>query len=77
MAFMLELEEELTDVFEVFNEAIDCVLEEYPKHPPMSLWRLMTKLWISEVYSKEVLKENMFGCFLKILSIRRQENFLF
>ena len=77
MALLNELEEQLKDVFEIFNEAFISVFENYPQHPHFSIWRFMAKMWIRSVYEKEELKDNLFGCFFKILSIRRQENFLF
>ncbi|EAS02194.2 cell division protein (macronuclear) [Tetrahymena thermophila SB210] len=77
IAFLNEIEEQLKDVFEVYNEAFDQIFEDYPQHPRMSIWRLMVKIWIQEIYSKDEIKENLYGCFLKILSIRRQENFQF
>ncbi|KAL4486785.1 hypothetical protein ABPG72_006617 [Tetrahymena utriculariae] len=77
IAFLNEIEEQLKDVFEVYNEAFDQIFEDFPQHPRMSIWRLMVKIWIQEIYSKDEIKENLYGCFLKILSIRRQENFQF
>lgn len=35
IAFLSEIEDQLKDFFDIYNEAFDQIFEEFPKHPRM------------------------------------------
>lgn len=78
VCLLLELEEQqMSNIMEIFSECLEYIAPEYPHHPRVSMFRLMTKIWIHYVWECDELRENLFGCFLKILSHRRTDNFAF
>lgn len=72
---IFEIEENFQDFFKVFNEAYETVFPNHPSFPKMTPWRMMTKMWIGEVFQKNQLDDKLYGCFTKIINKRRVEIF--
>ena len=71
---MLELERIFTTFTNLLNENYETLFEGYPSFPKFSVWRLMTKIWIKEVYEKLSLGRNLNEAFLETLSHLRENN---
>jgi hypothetical protein len=69
---MLELEKKFTAFTELLNAQYETIFEGYPCFPKFSIWRLMTKIWMKEVYEKSNLNRILIESFLKILSNYRE-----
>jgi hypothetical protein len=71
---MIELENVFKTFTELINKTYENVCQGYPCFPKFSIWRLMTKLWIREVYEKSNLSFNLNESFLRILYNHRDKN---
>jgi len=71
---MIELENVFKTFTELLNKTYENVCQGYPCFPKFSIWRLMTKLWIREVYEKSNLSFNLNESFLRILYNHRDKN---
>lgn len=71
---MIELENVFKTFTELLNKTYENVCQGYPCFPKFSIWRLMTKLWIREVYEKSNLSFNLNESFLRILYNHRDQN---
>jgi len=71
---MLELEKSFAPFVKLMNKHYEALFEGYPSFPKFSIWRLMTKIWIQEVYEKSNLSQNLNESFLKILNCHRETN---
>ena len=71
---MLELEKTFAPFVKLMNKHYEALFEGYPSFPKFSIWRLMTKVWINEVYEKSNLSQNLNESFLKILNCHRETN---
>jgi len=71
---MLELEKSFGTFAKLMNKHYEALFESYPSYPKFSMWRLMTKVWMSEVYEKSNLNQNLNESFLKILNCHREIN---
>ena len=57
------------------NEVYDKIFVSYPSYPKFSIWRMMTKIWIKNVYFR--LEQAFTACFKKILKVIREKNLSF
>jgi hypothetical protein len=71
---MMELEKSFGTFAKLMNKHYEALFEGYPGYPKFSMWRLMTKVWMSEVYEKSNLNQNLNESFLKILNCHREIN---
>jgi len=71
---MLELEKTFTTFTELLNTHYEQIFEGYPSFPKFSIWRLMTKIWMREVYEKSNLNLCLNESFLKLFSNHREMN---
>lgn len=71
---MIEIEKACETFTHLFNKAYETVFEGYPSFPKFSIWRLMTKIWMKEVYEKAGISQNLNVAFLQILSNVREKN---
>ena len=71
---MLEIEKTFSTFTELLNKAYGAVFEGYPGFPKFSIWRLMTKIWINEVYGNQKLKQSLNTAFQQILINHRDKN---
>jgi len=71
---MIEIEKACETFTHLFNKAYETVFEGYPSFPKFSIWRLMTKIWMREVYEKAGISQNLNVAFLQILSNVREKN---
>jgi len=71
---MLEIEKTFSTFTELLNKAYGAVFEGYPGFPKFSIWRLMTKIWINEVYGNQKLKQSLNAAFQQILINHRDKN---
>ncbi len=71
---MLEIEKTFSTFTELLNKAYGTVFEGYPGFPKFSIWRLMTKIWINEVYGNQKLKESLNAAFQQTLLNHRDKN---
>lgn len=69
---MLELEKKFAAFTELLNSQYETIFEGYPCFPKFSIWRLMVKIWMREVYEKSNLNRILIDSFLKILSNYRE-----
>ena len=73
---MLELEKTFETFTQLINENYEKIFEGYPSFPKFSVWRLMTKIWINEVYEKMGLDKSLNASFLQVLDNYRAKNIL-
>lgn len=71
---MLELEKTFATFTNLINTNYETIFEGYPSFPKFSIWRMMTRIWIKEVYEKTGLNHNLHTSFVKILTRLREEN---
>jgi hypothetical protein len=71
---MLELEKTFTTFTELLNTHYEAIFEGYPSFPKFSIWRLMTKIWMREVYEKSNLGMCLNESFLKLFNCHREIN---
>lgn len=71
---MLELEQTFKAFTELINKNYEHAIEGYPCFPKFSMWRLMTKIWIREVFEKSDLDRSLCDSFLRILTNYRERN---
>ena len=71
---MLEIEKTFSTFTDLFNKAYGVVFEGYPGFPKFSIWRLMTKIWINEVYENQKLKSCLNTAFQQVLKNHRDKN---
>lgn len=57
------------------NEAYDQNFCGFPNYPQFSIWRMMSKIWIKNVYFR--LEQALTVCFKKILKVIREKNLSF
>lgn len=77
VASLYELKENVQDIFEVFNEAYEHCMPEFPLYPKFTISRLMVKVWINDIFKQNGVKEKLMLFYNKILQSRRVENFKF
>lgn len=70
----MELEGSFATFTELMNSQYETIFEGYPGFPKFTLWRLMTKIWLREVYDKCGLGNTLSEAFLKILHSFREGN---
>lgn len=70
----LELERLFETFTEMLNTHYEAVLEGYPSYPKFSMWRLMTKIWMKEVFERSNFKLILNESFLRVLSNHREKN---
>lgn len=73
---MLELEKTFATFTSLMNTNYETIFEGYPSFPKFSIWRMMTRIWIKEVYEKAGLNHNLHTSFVKILTHLREENII-
>mmetsp|Transcript_28526 Transcript_28526/g.25401 ORF Transcript_28526/g.25401 Transcript_28526/m.25401 type:complete len:154 (-) Transcript_28526:1335-1796(-) len=56
------------------NEHYEKVFENYPSYPKFSMWRMMTKIWMKEIYEKNGLHYTLNQSFIRILRNHREKN---
>lgn len=71
---MLELEKTFTTFTELLNTHYETIFEGYPSFPKFSIWRLMTKIWMKEVYEKSNLNLCLNESFIKLFNNHREIN---
>lgn len=67
IASLYELKENIQDIFDFFNEVYEKCFPNYPIFPKFTVHRLMTKLWVNDVFLQDQVQENLILCFNKIL----------
>ncbi len=71
---MLEMEQTFKAFTELMNNTYEHLFEGFPSYPKFSMWRLLTKIWIREVYEKCNLNFSLNESFLRILGNHREQN---
>lgn len=71
---MLELEKTFETFTKLMNTNYEKIFEGYPCFPKFSILRLMTKIWIKQVYEKAGLNQYLNEAFLQILVNYREKN---
>jgi len=71
---MLELERLFETFSELMNKNYEAVFEGYPSYPKFSIWRMMTKIWMKEIFEKDNFKLVLNESFLRVLSNHREKN---
>jgi len=71
---MLEIEKTFSTFADLFNKAYGAVFEGYPGFPKFSIWRLMTKIWINQVYENQKVKSSLNAAFQQVLLNHRDKN---
>jgi len=71
---MLEIEKTFSTFADLFNKAYGAVFEGYPGFPKFSIWRLMTKIWINQVYENQKVKSSLNTAFQQVLLNHRDKN---
>lgn len=71
---MLELERLFETFTELMNKNYEAVFEGYPSYPKFSIWRMMTKIWMKEIFEKDNFKLVLNESFLRVLSNHREKN---
>ena len=56
------------------NQNYELTFEGYPSYPKFSIWRMMTKIWLKEVFEKSNFKLILNESFLRVLSNHREKN---
>ena len=74
MCTAIELERLLESFTELMNKNYEAIFEGYPSYPKFSIWRLMTKIWLKEVFEKANFKLILNESFLRVLSNHREKN---
>lgn len=70
----LEIERLFQTFTELMNKNYESLLEGYPSYPKFSVWRLMTKIWMAQVFEKANFKLTLNESFLRVLSNHREKN---
>jgi len=71
---MLELEQTFKAFTELMNKTYEHIFQGHPCFPKFSMWRLLTKIWMREVYEKSNLNFSLNESFLRILGNHREKN---
>lgn len=71
---MIELEQTFKAFTALLNKVYENVFEGHPCFPKFSIWRLMTKIWMKEVFERSNLNFSLNESFLRILGNHREKN---
>lgn len=71
---MLELENLLETFTRLMNDNYDKLFQGYPCFPKFSIWRLMTKIWMKEVFERANMSQSLTESFMRVISNVRENN---